>query len=110
MEQLEPFRYRASCSASRCDQPAVYKIAATWSDGSSHELKNYGLTCAAHRDSGLEAARRRHQGLKLSDQEIVGPLEVYVLRSACRDAELIRFRDRSGGEVDRACGEAGLSS
>ncbi len=36
-----------------CRAPAVYKIAATWSDGSSRELKNYGLACEGHRDQEL---------------------------------------------------------
>jgi hypothetical protein len=105
MEQLEPFRYRPSCSAGHCDQPAVYKIAATWSDGSSRELKNYGLTCEAHRVCRLEAARRHHQGLRLSDLETVGPVEVYVLRFGCRDAELIPYADQNGGGARRAAGE-----
>ena len=30
---------------------AIYKIAAAWSDGTSRELKNYGLACETHRDS-----------------------------------------------------------
>jgi len=93
MEQNKPFRYRPSCSAGRCDQPAVYKIAATWSDGSSRELKSYGLTCEVHRDSYLAAARRHHEGLRLSDGETVGPVEIYLLRSGCRDAELVPYSE-----------------
>jgi len=98
MDPSRPFRYRQPCSASRCVEPAVYKIAATWSDGSSRELKNYGLTCEVHRDSHLAAARRNHQGLRLSDGETVGPVEVYVLRPGCRDAELITYRDQKEKE------------
>jgi len=94
MDQNKPFRYRPSCSASHCDQPAVYKIAATWSDGSSRELKNYGLACEVHRDSYVAAARRAHQGLRVSDGETVGPVEIYVLRSGCRDAELVRYAEK----------------
>jgi len=93
MEQIKPFRYRPSCSSYLCDRPAVYKIAATWSDGSSRELKNYGLTCELHLDSHRAAARRHHEGLRLSDGESVGPIEVYILRSGCRDAELIPYAD-----------------
>jgi hypothetical protein len=89
MDPLEPFRYRPSCSAAGCDRPAVYKIAATWSDGSSRELKNYGIACEAHCDSQLESARRRHQGLRLCDLEAVGPVELYLLRHGCRDGELL---------------------
>jgi hypothetical protein len=67
----------------------VYKIAATWSDGSSRELKNYGLACEVHRDSQLAIARAHHQGIRLSDGETVGPVELYLLRWGCRDAELV---------------------
>lgn len=89
MEQDKPFRYRPICSVVHCEEPAHYKIAATWSDGSSRELKSYGLACQAHRDSQLEIARRRHARLRVSDDETVGPVALYLLRSGCRDAELI---------------------
>jgi hypothetical protein len=93
MDQARPFRYRPVCSAIRCDLPAVYKIAAAWSDGTGRELKNYGLTCEAHKDSQLAAARSRHQAVRLSDGESVGPVELYVLQTGRRDAELRRLED-----------------
>jgi hypothetical protein len=91
------FRYRPGCSAIDCDQAAVYKIAATWSDGTSRELKNYGLACEAHRDSLLEVARRHHKNLRLSEGETVGPIELYLLLSGCRDAQRSRFNNPSEG-------------
>jgi hypothetical protein len=91
MVPVRPFRYLATCSAPGCDRAAVYKIAAPWSDGTSRELKNYGLACEAHRDLQLSAATRRLAALKLSDGESVGPVAVYVLRPGCRDTELIRL-------------------
>jgi hypothetical protein len=91
MEQDRRFRYVPGCSATGCNQPAIYKIAAAWSDGTSRELKNYGLVCEAHRDSQLTLARSHHQGLRLSDGESVGPVELYVLRTGCRDVELTRL-------------------
>ena len=91
MDEARPFRYSPDCSAPACDRPAVYKIAAAWSDGTSRELKNYGLACDVHRDSQLAAARSRHQALRLSDGESVGPVELYVLRTGCRDVELTRL-------------------
>jgi hypothetical protein len=93
MAQDRRFRYIAGCSATGCDHPAIYKIAAAWSDGTSHELKNYGLVCAAHRDAQLILARSHHQALRLSDGESVGPVELYVLRTGCRDVELTRLVD-----------------
>ncbi len=102
MESARRFRYRPSCSAVDCRQPAVYKLAATWSDGSSHELKNYGLTCEFHRDSQLAAARRRHDDLRLSDDETVGPVEIYLLRSGHRDADLTRYAGPDGDGSTRS--------
>jgi len=93
MEQGRRFRYVPGCSATECDRPAIYKIAAAWSDGTSSELKNYGLVCEAHRGSQLELARNHHQALRLSDGETVGPVELYVLRTGCRDIELTRLVD-----------------
>jgi hypothetical protein len=67
---------------------AVYKIAASWSDGSSRELKNYGLACDHHRDRELAAARRRHEVLPRGEDETVGSVELYRLLPGCRDRDL----------------------
>jgi hypothetical protein len=107
VDLVKPFRYRPACSAAHCALPALYKLAASWSDGSSRELKNYGLACESHRDSQLEIARRHHQALRLCADETVGPVEVYVLRIGCRDAELVRCANKHGGEAGSAGGEAG---
>jgi hypothetical protein len=69
--------------------PALYKIAAAWSDGSSRELKNYGVACERHRETELAAARLRHSRLRLAEDEAVGPVELYRLQLGCRDAELV---------------------
>jgi hypothetical protein len=87
------FRYRPACNAPRCGEPAVYKVAAAWSDGTSRELKNYGLACAAHGASQLARASRNHAGLRLADGETVGPVELYLLRDDCRDIDLARVVD-----------------
>src|SRR5262245_59036079 len=34
-----------SCSMSDCAEPATYKVAAPWSDGSFSELKTFGFAC-----------------------------------------------------------------
>jgi hypothetical protein len=90
MEQTRPFSYRPGCSSHECDRRAIYKIAAAWSDGTSRELKNYGLTCELHKESQLTAAQTRHQAHRRFDGEHVGPVELYVLRTGCRDVELTR--------------------
>lgn len=90
MSDSRLFRYRPGCSAPACQCPAVYKIAAIWSDGTSREFKNYGLACEQHRASQLKAAQSRLRSLRLSEVESVGPIELYVLRTGCRDVELTR--------------------
>ncbi|MGO9464565.1 MAG: hypothetical protein ACLQIB_41880 [Isosphaeraceae bacterium] len=94
MEPGRVFRYQPTCNAPECREPAVYKVAAVWSDGTSRELKNYGLACEAHRDSQLELARGNHRMLRLAEGETVGPVELYVLKDGCRDAELARVAQR----------------
>ena len=38
--------YPILCYTRACGKPAIYKIAARWSDGVTHELKTYALCCA----------------------------------------------------------------
>jgi len=89
----KPFRYETHCTAPGCDRPARYKIAATWSDGTRSELKNYGLACEVHRDTQLMRARAQREGLHLFEGETVGPVGLYPLVPGKRDVELIRMAD-----------------
>ena len=89
----ERFHYLPRCSAPGCDRPALYKLAATWSDGTSRELKNYGTTCDAHRDALLARARSHRATLKLAEGEAVGPVGLYRLAPGRHDAELERVAD-----------------
>ncbi|WP_406693594.1 hypothetical protein V5E97_21405 [Singulisphaera sp. Ch08] len=87
------FHYQPICSAPHCDNSAVYKVAAPWSNGRSRELKSYGLACEAHRDSQLALAQLHRQGLKLAEGETIGPVGLYELAAGKRDAELSRLPD-----------------
>jgi hypothetical protein len=87
------FSYQPCCSAADCKNPAVYKIAAPWSNGTSHELKNYGLACESHRDAQLTRAQLHRTGLRLAEGETLGTVGVYRLASGKRDAELTRLPD-----------------
>ena len=80
------FHYRPTCSAPGCDALAVYKVAASWSDGMSWELKNYGLSCEAHRLSQLARGKVHRQGLLLGDGEVVGQVGLFELQENARDA------------------------
>lgn len=85
------FAYQPTCSAPNCQNPAAYKVAAPWSNGTQRELKNYGLACEAHRDSQLSRGQLHRQGLKLVAGETVGEVGLYQLVSGRRDVELPRL-------------------
>jgi hypothetical protein len=87
----ERYTYQPKCSATGCNQPALYKVAAAWSDGNLRELKNYGLACEEHRDGQLARARTNRTRLHLAEGETVGPVELYRLVAGKRDAELPRI-------------------
>ena len=76
------FHYESTCSAPGCSKAPRYKIAAPWSYGPLRELKNYGLACDEHRESLLERARGRRDGLAVRDDEEVGPVEAYPFEPA----------------------------
>jgi hypothetical protein len=91
--ETKEFQYHPRCSSPRCVEPALYKIAAAWSNGSSRELKNYGLACEAHRDSQLARAQIHSQGVALAEGETVGKVGVYRLKTGVRDVALVRLAD-----------------
>lgn len=91
--EKETFHFQPTCSAPGCSSPAKYKVAAVWTDGSSRELKNYGLACEGHRDPQLTRAKTHRDGLKMAEGESVGPVGLYELVPGRRDAELRRLSD-----------------
>lgn len=90
VDESTRFEYRPACLVRGCSAPALYKIAATWSYGTSRELKNYGTVCETHRLEQLEAARGRRKTLQLAEGESVGEIESYRLVPGERDGNLIR--------------------
>jgi hypothetical protein len=87
------FRYQPTCSTSDCGKPAIYKVAAPWSNGTSRELKNYGLACEDHRNSQLALAQLHRKDLRLAEGETVGQVGLYRLVPGKLDAELPRLPD-----------------
>ena len=85
---VESFHYRPACSAPHCPEPALYKVAAEWSDGTSRELKNYGLACEAHGEEVLAEARSRRGRLTLAEGEVVAQVQLWRLVPGARDLEL----------------------
>jgi hypothetical protein len=92
----QTFHYRPTCSAPGCTDPASYKVAAAWSDGTSWELKNYGLACEGHRASQLARARLHREGLALADGEVIGQVGLFELRPDTRDSQLPRLPEHGG--------------
>src|SRR5271166_2137159 len=99
MVEEQVFRYRSRCSHPSCNQPALFKVGAVWSDGTSRELKNYGLTCETHRLAQLQRARHNRDGLRLAEGETVGSVALFRLESGRRDTELATVAN-FGGEAD----------
>lgn len=93
MDEGPIFRYVARCSAANCGEPALYKIAAPWSNGTSHELKNYGLACEAHRGSLLAVAQLHRKSLVVAEGETLGTVGLYALEPGRGDAQLRRLPD-----------------
>lgn len=86
----EAFVYEPLCTEPGCLRPAIFKVAAPWSDGTSRELKTYGLCCLDHRGTQLARARRQRVRLRLTEGEMVGEVGFYQLLPGVRDAELSR--------------------
>jgi hypothetical protein len=85
--------YPVLCYAPGCGQPAQFKIAALWSDGTTHELKTYALTCGGCRAELFARARQKQQACRLAAGETLGAPAVYELTRGARDRELVRRQD-----------------
>ena len=85
--------YPLSCYTPGCDRPAVYKIAARWSDGVTHELKTYGLCCDGCLAEWLRRGRERQVACRLAPGETLEAPGVYELVRGERDQRLARRAD-----------------
>jgi hypothetical protein len=93
MSDFQTFDYEPQCSYPGCDRPAIYKVAAPWTNGTIRELKTYGTACDAHRASLLARGRSHREGLQLAEGESVGQVGLYQLLPGVRDAELSQVSD-----------------
>lgn len=83
--------YPLRCYRKGCDQPAVYKIAARWSDGITSELKTYSLSCVECLPHFFHQARQRQQACRLAPGEILEAPGIYQLLAGQRDRQLQRL-------------------
>jgi hypothetical protein len=85
--------YPVLCYGSTCDKLAVFKIAATWSDGITKELKTYGLTCADCLGELYLRSCAKHKACRVIRGESLGAPEIFALSRGQRDLHLARRED-----------------
>jgi hypothetical protein len=79
------------CGYPGCQEPASYKIAAPWSDGSFSELKTYGHACSDHLGVTFREAEARRRAYQPSAGETVEEIGIYRYEQNKRDRQLQRL-------------------
>jgi len=82
--------YPVLCYGPDCNRIATFKIAARWSDGTTHELKTYYLACSECLPGLVVLARAKQKTCRLAHGESLDPPAVYDLVSGSRDRNLVR--------------------
>jgi hypothetical protein len=85
--------YPISCYTKGCGKPAIYKIAARWSDGVTQELKTYALCCADCLPDWFRRSREKQAACRLARGEILEPPAIFSLERGRRDTEINRLRE-----------------
>lgn len=85
--------YSLCCYRPGCGRPAVYKIAGRWSDGVTHELKTYALTCAECLADWFSRSLAKQAACRLAAGETLGLPGVYEMVRGQRDQQLARRHD-----------------
>jgi hypothetical protein len=81
------------CSEPGCEEHAVYKIAAPWSDGRFNELKTYGFACSDHVRDVLRSAEARWLDYEPVTGEVVQEIGIYRYERGKSDRQLQRDQD-----------------
>jgi len=79
------------CSLPGCAEPAAYKIAAQWSDGSFSELKSYGFACSDHIKPVFRDAEQRREEYEPRAGEVLEEIAIYKYEQGKRDRQLQRL-------------------
>jgi hypothetical protein len=85
--------YPLICYRKDCGRPAVYKIAARWSDGITGELKTYALACADCLPAFIRQSRQRQQACHLAPGEVLETPGIFQLVLGQRDRNLQRLSE-----------------
>src|SRR5262245_13931644 len=83
--------YSILCYRQDCNQPAVYKIAARWSDGITSELKTYALSCADHLAAFFHSSCQRQKACRTVPGETLEPPGIFRMVYGQRDRNLERL-------------------
>jgi hypothetical protein len=79
------------CSLPYCNEPAAYKIAAQWSDGSFSELKSYGFACSDHLGPVFREAEGRREDYRTRPGETLEEIGIYKFEQGRRDRQMQRL-------------------
>jgi len=79
------------CSHPECREPASYKIAAPWSNGSFAELKTFGFACSNHLGPIFRLAETRLAEYPPSPGETVEEIAIFRYEQGKRDRQLQRL-------------------
>jgi len=85
--------YEVRCTQKGCCRPAVYKIAARWSDGTTEELKTYALCCGECLPEMYCKSRAKQAACRTARNETLEVPGIYALAHGHRDRELQRRTD-----------------
>jgi hypothetical protein len=83
--------YPVLCYRPGCGKPALYKIAARWSDGVTQELKTYSLSCEECLPALFRDSRAKQKACRLAAGETLDPPGIYSLERGRRDAQIRRL-------------------
>lgn len=85
--------YPIRCHTRGCEELAVYKIAARWSDGITQELKTYDLACSTCLPEAFRRSRVKQAACRLAPGETLEAPGIYELAHGQRDQQLVRRDD-----------------
>jgi hypothetical protein len=85
--------YTIHCTRKECARPAVYKIAARWSDGTTEELKTYALCCEQCLPEAFRASCAKQKACRTTRGETLETPGIYLLARGRRDQQLERRVD-----------------
>ena len=85
--------YPVVCHRPGCTNAAGFKIAAQWSDGTTHELKTYSLSCVACLPVLFPLAREKQKDCRRTAGETLGKPGVYERKNPRNPGQLARRTD-----------------